>query len=107
MWDVAYTAYRFVPLSAPANADIPFPGEEEQTRRLARVCAVYDHPAIRPAPVLDTAIARLHDLNAFMHREAAAGNAAQQAIIDRGRGDMYALDAGYLERAAPRLVPGG
>ena len=107
VWDVAYTAYRFVPLSAPANADIPFPGEEEQTRRLARVCAVYDHPAIRPAPVLDTAIARLHDLNAFMHREAAAGNAAQQAIIDRGRGDMYALDAGYLERAAPRLVPGG
>jgi len=57
--------------------------------------------------VLDTAIVRLHDLNAFMHREAAAGNAAQQAIIDRGRGDMYALDAAYLEEAAARLAPGG
>jgi len=50
---------------------------------------------------------RLHDLNAFMHREAAAGNAAQQAIIDRGRGYMYALDATYLEAAAARLAPGG
>jgi len=107
VWDVAYSAYRFVPLSAPANRDIPFPGEDEQTRRLARLCAVYDHPAIRPRRVLGTAIVRLRDLNAFMHREAAAGNAAQQAIIDRGRGDMYALDAAYLEEAAARLAPAG
>jgi phosphotransferase family enzyme len=104
VWDVAYSAYRFVPLSAPANEDIPFPGADEQARRLARLCAVYDHPAVRPRQVLDTAIARLHDLNAFMHREAAAGNAAQQAIIDRGRGDMYALDAAYLEESAVRLA---
>jgi hypothetical protein len=107
VWDVAYAAYRFVPLSAPANTDVPSPGEPEQRRRLARLCAAYDHPTIRPRAVLDTAIARLHDLNAFMHREAAAGNAAQQAIIDRGRGDMYTLDAAFLAASSARLAPGG
>ena len=47
--------------------------------------------------MIDTAIARLGDLNAFMHREAAAGNAAQQVIIDRGRGAIYERDMAYLE----------
>src|SRR4051812_43933013 len=32
--DLAYTAYRFVPLTDPANPDAPFPGEREQHRRL-------------------------------------------------------------------------
>jgi hypothetical protein len=56
--------------------------------------------------VLDTTAVRLRDLNAFMHREAAAGNAAQQAIVDRGRGRIYHLDAAYLEAHADRLAPG-
>ena len=41
-----------------------------------------------------------------MHREAAAGNAAQQAIIDRGRGRIYDLDAAYLEAHADEIAAG-
>ena len=89
VWDLAYAAYRFVPLASPDNPDIPYPGVDEQARRLARLCAAYGAADVTPRVVLDTAAIRLRDLNAFMHREAAAGNAAQQAIIDRGRGRIY------------------
>jgi phosphotransferase family enzyme len=104
VWDLASTAYRFIPLCAPENPDLPFPGADEQARRLARICMAYGDPRIGPASVLATAIVRLRDLNAFMHREAAAGNAAQRAIIERGRGRIYDVDAAYLEAAAGRLA---
>lgn len=107
VWDLAYAAYRFVPLCAPENPDLPFPGAEEQARRLARLCALYGEPGVSPRSVLATAIVRLRDLNAFMHREAAAGNAAQRAIIERGRGRVYDVDAAYLETAAGRLAGRG
>jgi hypothetical protein len=106
VWDLAYTAYRFVPLSGPDNPDMPYPGPAEQARRLACLCAVYNSAAIGPRDVLDTAAKRLRDLHAFMHREAAAGNAAQQAIIDRGRGAIYERDVAYLERERVRLAAG-
>jgi len=96
----------FVPLSSPDNPDIPFPGAAEQVRRLARLCAAYGADDVTPRAVVDTTAVRLRDLNAFMHREAAAGNAAQQAIIDRGRGRIYDLDAAYLEAHADRIAPG-
>jgi len=106
VWDLAYAAYRFVPLSSPDNPDIPFPGAAEQVRRLARLCAAYGADDVTPRAVLDTTAVRLRDLNAFMHREAAAGNAAQQAIIDRGRGRIYDLDAAYLEAHGDRIARG-
>ena len=103
VWDMAYAAYRFVPLAAPDNEDVPHPGADGQARRLERFCAVYGDPAIGPREVVDAAVERLRALHAFMHREACAGNAAQQAIIDRGRGLMYEDDAAYLERCGARL----
>jgi hypothetical protein len=106
VWDLAYAAYRFVPLASPDNPDIPYPGVDEQARRLARLCAAYGAADVTPRVVLDTAAIRLRDLNAFMHREAAAGNAAQQAIIDRGRGRIYDLDAAYLEAHADEIAAG-
>jgi len=42
VWDMAYTAYRFVPLTDPANPDAPFPGTDEQRRRLAAFCGDVD-----------------------------------------------------------------
>ena len=59
-----------------------------------------------PRVVLDTAAIRLRDLNAFMHREAAGGQRRQQAIIDRGRGRIYDLDAAYLETHADEIAAG-
>ena len=56
VWDLAYTAYRFVPLTDPANPDVPFPGIEQQRRRLALFCSAYALDRIRPADVLETAV---------------------------------------------------
>jgi hypothetical protein len=64
---------------------------------------VYGDPAIGPREVVATAVERVRALHAFMHREAAAGNAVQQAIIDRGRGLVYEGDAASLDRSGPRL----
>ena len=44
VWDMAYTAYRFVPLTDPSNPDAPFPGAQAQARRLAAFCAGLRRP---------------------------------------------------------------
>jgi hypothetical protein len=100
VWDMAYTAYRFVPLTDPANPDAPFPGASEQTRRLAAFCAAYADPAIEPSDVLDAAAAKLRELVAFIEREAAAGDTAQQAVLARGDVLIYRRDIAHIEHLA-------
>jgi Ser/Thr protein kinase RdoA (MazF antagonist) len=102
IWDMAYTAYRFVPLTDPANPDVPFPGVGEQARRLAAFCAAYAHPAAEPSGVLDSAAAKLRELVAFIEREAAAGDPAQQAVLARGDVRIYRRDIAHIERLATR-----
>ncbi len=110
--DLAYAAYRFVPLTDPANPDAPFPGRAEQVRRLARFCAAYGGP--RPSEVLDAAAAKLRELVAFIAHRAAAGDGAQQAMLARGDVAIYERDIAYLDEfsRAPRSTgqthsPGG
>ena len=98
VWDMAYAAYRFVPLTDPANPDAPFPGAREQARRLTAFCAAYDEPRIRPEHVLASAVANLRELVAFIERRAAAGDPAQRAVLARGDVAIYARDIAYLER---------
>jgi Ser/Thr protein kinase RdoA (MazF antagonist) len=106
--DIAYAAYRFVPLTDPANPDAPFPGAHEQLRRLEAFCAAYGEPAIEPRDVLEAAVARLRELVAFIRRGAAAGDAAQQAVLARGDVAIYERDSGYVERGlTPREVSRG
>jgi Ser/Thr protein kinase RdoA (MazF antagonist) len=102
VWDMAYTAYRFVPLTDPANPDAPFPGVEAQARRLAAFCAAYADPAVEPPDVLDAAAAKLRELVAFIEREAKAGDAAQQAVLARGDVLIYQRDIAHIERLARR-----
>jgi hypothetical protein len=105
VWDLAYAAYRFVPLTDPANPDAPYPGRDQQARRLARMCDAYGTPTIGPAEVLDTAVARLAELVAFVVDAAAAGDPAQQLVLDRGDPVIYRRDAAYLQRNRDRLAP--
>jgi Ser/Thr protein kinase RdoA (MazF antagonist) len=98
--DLAYAAYRFVPLTDPANPDAPFPGAREQTRRLAAFCGAYGEPRIEPRDVLATAVTRLRELVAFIEREAAAGDPAQQAVLARGDVVIYERDIAYIEAFA-------
>jgi len=53
---------------------------------------------IRPADVVEAAAAKLRELVAFIEREAAAGDPAQRAVLDRGDVALYERDAAYLEQ---------
>jgi hypothetical protein len=96
VWDMGYAAYRFVPLTDPANPDVHNPGSAEQVRRLARFCYAYGGPA--PRDVAETCIAVLRALVAFIRREAAAGDPAQTAVLERGDVDIYERDIAYVEK---------
>jgi len=98
VWDMAYTAYRFVPLTAPENPDVDHPGDAEMRRRLEVLCTAYGDDRITPADVTAAAIAKLHELVAFIVSSAAAGDAAQQAVLARGDTAIYEADIAYLER---------
>jgi aminoglycoside phosphotransferase (APT) family kinase protein len=87
-WDVAYLAYRAVPLTAPGNPDAPATPEAERTRRLALLCDAYGPPAT-PADVLATVPARLDELRAFtlgrgLERDAALYEADARYARERG-----------------------
>jgi Phosphotransferase enzyme family len=96
VWDMGYAAYRFVPLTDPANPDVRNPGVAEQARRLARFCAAYG-AGIEPSAVAETAVAVLRELVAFIRREAAAGDPAQTAVLERGDVEIYERDIAYVE----------
>jgi hypothetical protein len=98
VWDMAYTAYRFVPLTDPDNPDAPFRGLDEQARRLTEFCAAYGDPRIEPSAVLESARAKLRELVAFMERRAAAGDVAQRAVLARGDVGIYRRDIAHIER---------
>jgi len=98
VWDMAYTAYRFVPLTAPENPDVDHPGDAEMRRRLEVFCTAYGDDRITPSDVTTAAIAKLRELVAFIVSSAAAGDAAQQAVLARGDTAIYEADIAYLER---------
>jgi hypothetical protein len=98
VWDIAYTAYRFVPLTAPENPDVDNPGDDEVQRRLAVFCDAYGRASIAPADVVAAAIAKLRELVDFIVTSAAAGDPAQQAVLARGDTAIYEADIAYLER---------
>jgi Ser/Thr protein kinase RdoA (MazF antagonist) len=76
-WDLAYLAYRLVPLAAPGNPDLPLlPGRE---RRLARLCGAYGD--VTPEAVLELLPRRLEELAAFS--EARGGEFAAHAALYR------------------------
>jgi hypothetical protein len=104
VWDLAYAAYRFVPLTDPGNPDAPHPGRDRQARRLALLCESYGSPWIRPGHVVDAAIARLGELVAFIVDAAAAGDPAQQLVLDRGDTVIYERDIGYLQQRRDALA---
>ena len=90
------------PLTDRANPDVPFPGAREQARRLAAFCAGYADPRVEPSDVLQSAAAKLGELVAFIERQAAAGDAAQQAVLTRGDVLIYRRDIAYIRQLARR-----
>ncbi|ASO20605.1 hypothetical protein FHR81_004717 [Actinoalloteichus hoggarensis] len=95
-WDLAYTAYRFVPLTDAANPDAPYPGAAEQRRRLELFVESYGDDGITAADVLAMAVPRLRELVEFIVERARAGDPAQRRVLDRGDVAVYEQDIAYL-----------
>ncbi|OZD10796.1 hypothetical protein CH253_29650 [Rhodococcus sp. 06-156-3C] len=96
VWDIAYTAYRFVPLTDPANPGVDHPGLSEQRRRLNLFVKSYDDSSITTDQVAATAIVRLRELVDFIVTHARIGDPAQQAVLDRGDTAVYERDIAYI-----------
>ena len=103
LWDVAYTAYRFVPLHAPGAEEgtLPLP---EQARRLRLFAEAYglaaDQQALLPAAVHN----RLTGLVEFMTAQAATGNVAFARHLADGHHRRYLADAEYIAAHTAQLV---
>ncbi|WP_432504822.1 phosphotransferase enzyme family protein [Kineococcus arenarius] len=94
VWDLAYLAYRLVPLTDPANGDGLRNGTTRRARRLRLLCDAYsrDHDhRLAPADVLPTAVQRLHDLAGFTQTRADAGRGDL-----RSHADLYRRDAAWI-----------
>ena len=70
IWDLAYLAYRLVPLTAPGNPDA-VRADEDRAARLERLCAAYGGDG--PDAVIATAARRVDELAAFTAARADAG----------------------------------
>lgn len=99
VWDLAYAAYRFVPLTDPGNGDFTLP-VEEQARRLRLLADAYRLDDNDRAVLADTARDRLEHLVRHMHEQADAGNAAFCEHIADGHDSLYRADAAHIARHA-------
>jgi Ser/Thr protein kinase RdoA (MazF antagonist) len=95
VWDLAYLAYRLVPLTCAEDTGIGLPdivAQRERLRRLGRAyAAVGDEIDIEPRDLLQAAIDRLKDLAEFTARRAAAG-----AEHVAAHAEVYLTDAAWL-----------
>jgi hypothetical protein len=90
VWDLAYLAYRIVPLTCPSNPDTPGFDAPARRRRLDLLCSTYGQ-GLAPLDVITTAITRLHDLAAFS--DARASTNAELGT----HAQMYREDAAWLD----------
>jgi Ser/Thr protein kinase RdoA (MazF antagonist) len=95
VWDIAYLAYRLVPLTAASNPDAPRSSTQTRARRLTRLCEEYGRDLVTPAAVLATAPGRLEEL-------AALATAGLRTPPDHAR--LYRADAAYIRSAAELLA---
>ena len=99
-WDLAYLAYRLVPLTAPSHPDVPSTAAGLRAARLARLCAAYGDGGPTPAAVLDLAPARLDELAAFTRGRAAGGAPDEWAEHVA----VYEADAAYVREEREALL---
>ena len=96
-WDLAYLAYRIVPLSAAEDTGIGPITAEERRRRLELLASAYaaagDQIRIETTDILRTAVARLDELAEFTADRAAAG-----AVHVASHVEIYRRDAEWITR---------
>ncbi|MEV0644436.1 aminoglycoside phosphotransferase family protein [Phytomonospora sp. NPDC050363] len=103
VWDFAYAAYRFVPLTDPGG---PEGSAEtgEQARRLRVFADAYGLSAGDREVLAAAVVARLETMVAFMRGRAADGDAAFASHIEQGHDRLYLGDIDYIGAVAPVLT---
>lgn len=99
LWDVAYAAYRFVPLSGVGNGEAVLP-VTEQARRLRLLGDAYGLSDDERTELPEVAAERLRAMVDHMRQQAAAGNEAFAAHLAAGHADLYLADIDHITRHA-------
>jgi Ser/Thr protein kinase RdoA (MazF antagonist) len=104
VWDLAYLAYRLVPLTQAEDTGAGIPSMTARRHRLELLCQAYagagDRVEVDARDVLRTAVDRLEDLAAFTARRAADGATQVGAHVQ-----LYRDDANWLEMHLEHLRP--
>ncbi|GII78834.1 phosphotransferase [Sphaerisporangium rufum] len=101
--DVAYAAYRFVPLADPERVGEDAPPVPEQARRLRLFLDAYRLDAPRRAGLPEAVAERLDALVDHMRRRAAAGDRAFARHLADGHDRVYHVDREHVVRHAARF----
>ena len=97
LWDFAYTAYRFVPMTSPENTETPRYDTRLVRDRLELFYGAYGLISSAQA-VFEMAEERLSDWVSFIESRASAGDEAQQRVLARGDVALYERDRAYIMR---------
>lgn len=94
--DLAYAAYRFVPLAADAHArTLGYDRPGDVTARLCRFCDAYGFED--RASLIDAVEERLEELVAWILARSAAGDPAYRRHLAAGHADLYRADIAFLK----------
>lgn len=102
VWDVAYAAYRWAPLSRSAPAELE--DAQAQARRLRIFCDAYGLGAADRENLLATVCRRVAALRDLIVAEAAGGNPVFAAHLADGHAREYDADLEYLHASAATLA---
>ncbi|WP_256338561.1 phosphotransferase [Streptomyces sp. 2112.3] len=103
VWDLAYAAYRFVPLTGADNQDLRLP-VAERSRRLRLFAHAYALDPTTRKTLPHTAAERLEHLVRHLHEQAAAGVAAFARHIADGHDALYRADRAHIVRHEEAFV---
>lgn len=93
-WDLAYLAYRLVPLHAPNNPEVPASSEARRLERLDRLLAAYGTVSSVPS-MLRTCIERVEAVRDFTEAQARSDSERFRSHVQ-----IYEADLTYLTQLA-------
>jgi hypothetical protein len=103
IWDLAYSVYRWAPLSDPANPDVTF-SLDDQLRRAEIFCTAYGATMEDRLQLPEMICRRLQALVDFMLASAAAGDATFTEDVNAGDARLYLRDIDYVRSYRDRLL---
>lgn len=101
LWDLAYAAYRWVPLMSEDNPEDFKP--EERRARLKAFLEAYGMP-YEAKELLDWALIRLKTLMAYMRTQAALGNPEMIHACNQGHLQTYEKDIKAIEAIRKAMI---